>query len=70
VCAPSDVLKSEQLRYRGFFATEWNDIARRTVTLPGAPYQLQGTPWRIRRPAPRIDEHREEILRELEEMPS
>lgn len=66
VCAPSDVLKSEQLRYRGFFTSAWNDFARRNITLPGAPYQLRETPWRIARPAPALDQHRQEILRELE----
>ena len=70
VCAPSDVLKSEQLRYRGFFAPVWNDFAKRNITLPGAPYRLQETPWRIGRAAPRMDEHRDEILRELQELSS
>ena len=70
VCAPSDVLKSEQLRYRGFFASVWNDFSKRNITLPGAPYRLQETPWRIGRAAPRMDEHRDEILRELQELSS
>ncbi len=30
----------------------------------GAPYRLSRTPWRIRRPAPYVGEHTEEILRE------
>jgi len=66
VCAPSDVLASPQLRYREFFVPVWNEFAGRAITMPGAPYQLLGTPWRIARPAPGIDQHRLEILSEIE----
>jgi len=65
VCAPSDVLASPQLRYREFFVPVWNDFAKRAITMPGAPYRLQETPWRIDRPAPGVDQHRSEILEEL-----
>ncbi len=65
VCSPSDVLASPQLRHREFFVSVWNDFARRGITMPGAAYQMKATPWRIERPAPRIDEHRSEILKEL-----
>ena len=36
---------------------------------PGAPMRLSLTPMRVRRPAPLLDQHRNEILLELEKMP-
>jgi crotonobetainyl-CoA:carnitine CoA-transferase CaiB-like acyl-CoA transferase len=36
---------------------------------PGAPMRLSLTPMRVRRPAPLLDQHRKEILAELEEQP-
>ena len=33
---------------------------------PGAPMRLSLTPMRVRRPAPLLDQHRKEILAELE----
>jgi crotonobetainyl-CoA:carnitine CoA-transferase CaiB-like acyl-CoA transferase len=31
------------------------------LTYPGAPYRFSQTPWAMRRPAPRLGEHNEEI---------
>jgi crotonobetainyl-CoA:carnitine CoA-transferase CaiB-like acyl-CoA transferase len=36
---------------------------------PGAPLRLSLTPMRVRRPAPLFDQHRDEILAELERLP-
>jgi crotonobetainyl-CoA:carnitine CoA-transferase CaiB-like acyl-CoA transferase len=43
--------------------------------MPGAPYKLSRSPWRIARPAPRLGEHNAEIFgaagvarRELEQL--
>lgn len=36
---------------------------------PGAPMRLSLTPMRVRRPAPLLDQHRNEILLELEKLP-
>jgi crotonobetainyl-CoA:carnitine CoA-transferase CaiB-like acyl-CoA transferase len=33
-----------------------------TLRVPGAPMQLHGTPWRLRRPAPALGEHTREVL--------
>ena len=33
---------------------------------PGAPYRFEKTPWRIARRAPRLGEHEQEVLGELE----
>jgi len=65
VANPSDVLASPQLRHRGFFVDVAHPALERDITLPGAPYKLSDSPWRIRRPAPRLGEHTAEILREI-----
>jgi crotonobetainyl-CoA:carnitine CoA-transferase CaiB-like acyl-CoA transferase len=56
-----DVVEDSHLRERQYFV----DVARHDtgpLTLPGAPYRLSQTPWAIRRPAPRLGEHNEEIF--------
>jgi benzylsuccinate CoA-transferase BbsE subunit len=32
--------------------------------MPGAPYQFSATPWELRRPAPKLGEHTDEVLAE------
>ncbi|MBX3025539.1 CoA transferase [bacterium] len=63
VSTMGDLLASPHLQARGFFATL--DVPGARVTVPGAPYKLSATPWSIRRPAPRLGEHTEEVLREI-----
>jgi benzylsuccinate CoA-transferase BbsE subunit len=65
IATPADVLQSRQLQHRGFFVSYGADHLGKTITMPGAPYQLSRTPWRLRRPAPRLGEHNGEILAEL-----
>jgi CoA:oxalate CoA-transferase len=55
-----DVVEDAHLRDRRFFATVARDDTG-PLTYPGAPYRLSRTPWVIRRPAPRLGEHNEEI---------
>ncbi len=62
VSTMGDLLNSEHLRARGFFAVLAHPEVDGGITVPGAPYQLSRTPWAIRRPAPRLGEHTEEIL--------
>jgi benzylsuccinate CoA-transferase BbsE subunit len=59
---PRDILTSRQLEYRSFFVSQKHTPSGRLLTVPGAPYQLQETPWRQSRPAPRLGEHTSEIL--------
>jgi crotonobetainyl-CoA:carnitine CoA-transferase CaiB-like acyl-CoA transferase len=55
-----DVVEDTHLRDRQYFVTvERNDTG--PLTHPGAPYRLSQTPWAMRRPAPRLGEHNEEI---------
>lgn len=66
VATPADVLASAQLRDRGFFVTVPHAAFGGTITLPGAPYQLSDSPWRIRMPPPALGAHTAEILAELD----
>jgi benzylsuccinate CoA-transferase BbsE subunit len=59
---PRDILANRQLEYRNFFVKQQHTPSGRTLTVPGAPYQLMETPWRQARPAPRLGEHTSEIL--------
>ena len=62
---PRDILANRQLDYRGFFVQQQHTPSGRSLTVPGAPYKLDATPWRQARPAPRLGEHTTEILAEL-----
>jgi len=57
--AVDDLPRHEQLIARKFFVSMHGDV------YPGAPYRFGATPWRLRFPAPGLDEHRDEILCEL-----
>ena len=63
VSTMGDLLASDHLRARGFFAV-LEPPGMPPVTVPGAPYRLSATPWALRRPAPRLGEHTEDVLRE------
>ena len=63
VSTMGDLLASDHLKARGFFATL--DVPGAHITVPGAPYKLSATPWAIRRPAPKLGEHTDEVLREV-----
>jgi CoA:oxalate CoA-transferase len=57
----SSLLDSEQLKARGFFVEVTHPEAG-TLTHAGAPYKLLETPWEIRRPAPTLGQHNEEVF--------
>lgn len=60
---PADILASAQLATRDW----WRDIddpARGHLRYPGFPWALEGTPASLRRPAPLLGEHTDEILAE------
>jgi crotonobetainyl-CoA:carnitine CoA-transferase CaiB-like acyl-CoA transferase len=62
VSTMGDLLASDHLKARGFFAVIDQPGMAEPLKVPGAPYLLSGTPWSIRRPAPRLGEHNDEIL--------
>jgi CoA:oxalate CoA-transferase len=55
-----DVVEDAHLRHRQYFVTVERDDTG-PLTYPGAPYRLSQSPWTIRRPAPRLGEHNEEV---------
>lgn len=61
VSTMADLLSSEHLRVRGFFAEITHPVAG-TFRYPGAPYRLTVTPWEIRRPAPTLGQHNREVF--------
>jgi crotonobetainyl-CoA:carnitine CoA-transferase CaiB-like acyl-CoA transferase len=61
VSTMGDLLASPHLKARGFFATIDHPVAG-SVTMPGAPYRLGRTPWELRRPAPTLGQHTDDVL--------
>ena len=59
----AEVLANEHLAERGFFVTTSHPVAG-AMRQPGAPYKRGAAPWTLRRPAPRLGEHNDDILRE------
>jgi benzylsuccinate CoA-transferase BbsE subunit len=59
---PSDVVASAQLKARRYFVDV--EAFGRTVAVPGAPYRLSATPWRLTGPAPGLGEHTDAVLAE------
>jgi crotonobetainyl-CoA:carnitine CoA-transferase CaiB-like acyl-CoA transferase len=60
VNTPADVLKDRHFRAREFFV-EVDHPEAGCVTQPGPPFRMAETPWRIRRCAPRLGQHNEEV---------
>ncbi len=63
VLSPEDLLEDEHLGALDFFRRE-NHPSEGEVRTLGIPVRFSRTPGKVRRLAPRLDEHREEILRE------
>lgn len=62
---PADLLHNRQLAHRGFFVRQPEAMPGRDLVLPGAPYRLSATPWRLWTRAPRLGEHTNTILEGL-----
>jgi crotonobetainyl-CoA:carnitine CoA-transferase CaiB-like acyl-CoA transferase len=60
VNTPADALKDRHFRAREFFV-EVDHPEAGCVTQPGPPFRMAETPWCIRRCAPRLGQHNEEI---------
>jgi CoA:oxalate CoA-transferase len=61
VSTMADLLASDHLKSRGFFATLEHPQAG-SLQYPGAPYKFSITPWTIQRTAPLLGQHNEEIF--------
>lgn len=68
LCGPlntmEDLLRDETFRGRGAFEEVDHPVAGR-FTYPGRPFMMDASPWSIRRPAPLLGQHTDEVLTEL-----
>ena len=65
VSTPADLLENPQLNARGHFADFAHPLLKVAARMPGAPYLLSRTPWRVTRPAPTLGQHTVEVLGEI-----
>lgn len=65
VSTPKDLLENPQLRARGHFVAFTHPLLQQAAEMPGAPYVLSETPWRLQRPAPTLGQHTAEVLGEI-----
>ena len=63
--SPEEAFEDEHFKARGFHVEVYHDDIDRTITYPGAPYQLPASPWQISRRAPKLGEHDAEVWAEL-----
>ena len=66
VYAPEEAFEDDHFRARGFQIEVTHEDLGRTFRYPGAPYRLPASPWRISRRAPKLGEHTDEVLGELD----
>jgi benzylsuccinate CoA-transferase BbsE subunit len=64
VSTPDDILNSPQLNARNWFVDLEDPGRGITLHYPGPQWQLQGTPVTLRRPAPLLGEHNDEVFAE------
>lgn len=65
--SPEEAFELEHFKARGYQVEVYQDELRRVVRYPGAPYQLPASPWKLERTAPELNQHNEEIRKELSE---
>jgi crotonobetainyl-CoA:carnitine CoA-transferase CaiB-like acyl-CoA transferase len=65
VSTPEDLARNPQLNARAWFQDIEHASVSDTLRLPGPPYRLDATLWRISRRAPLLGEHTAEVLGEV-----
>ncbi len=66
IYSPEEAFEDEHFKARQFQVEVPHDDLQRTLTYPGAPYQLPASPWKISRRAPHLGEHNDEVFQPLE----
>ncbi|UCG83989.1 MAG: CoA transferase [Dehalococcoidia bacterium] len=61
---PADIMRDQHLGERKFFVKIEHPVAGKT-NYPGAPYILSETPWQVKRAAPLLGQHNNEVYLEL-----
>ena len=61
--SPEEVLADPQFESRGYFV-EVDHPTIGPLRYPGAPFNMEGTPWQIKGPAPGLGQHNQEVLGE------
>jgi crotonobetainyl-CoA:carnitine CoA-transferase CaiB-like acyl-CoA transferase len=65
--SPEEAFEDPHFKARGFQVEVEHEDFERTITYPGAPFNLPKAPWSISRRAPHKGEHTQEIFAELAE---
>ncbi len=66
IYSPEEAFEDAHFKARGLQVEVPHEDLQRTLTYPGAPYQLPASPWKISRRAPHAGEHNDEIFQDLE----
>lgn len=61
VQSPEEVMADPQFEARNFFVDIDHPVLG-TLKYPGAPFEMSGTPWEARSPAPTLGQHNQEII--------
>jgi benzylsuccinate CoA-transferase BbsE subunit len=61
---PEGLLQDPHFRERGYWAEIDHPVTGR-LTYPGAPFKMSEAGWKIRRPAPLLGQHNEEVYSEI-----
>ena len=61
VQSPEEVMADPQFEARNYFV-DIGHPALGTLKYPGAPFEMSGTPWEARSPAPTLGQHNQEVI--------
>ncbi|MGE3076849.1 MAG: CaiB/BaiF CoA transferase family protein [Dehalococcoidia bacterium] len=61
VFGPQEIVESKHLAARDFWVRVVHEDIGESFIYPGAPFKLEGTPWKQRGRAPQVGEHNEQI---------
>lgn len=65
VFSPREIVDSKQLAARDYWIRVAHEDLGESFIYPGAPFKLEGTPWRQRGRAPHVGEHNQQVYSEL-----